>query len=204
MRKHFRRHLIAGIVTLVPLVVTVLFVWWMIDKTDVLTNALVKRGILPKHIPGMGLVLSIILIYLVGILVNNYIGKKFVRLGEMIIERLPIVKTIYTSLKQVANSFNLSRKGFFEKVVLIEYPKDGIWTIGFVTSRSKGEVQEKIRENVMNIFVPTTPNPTSGLLIMVPEKNIIQTRMTVEEGMKLIISGGLATPMEKEEPAEGS
>lgn len=198
LRRHIRRQMAAGIVTLVPLVVTGLFVWWVITKTDVISRALEERGILAVHFPGQGLVISLIIsaavIYLVGLIINNYIGRKFVGLGERIIEGVPIVKTIYTSVKQVADSIGVSRKGLFEEVVLIEYPKEDIWTVGFVTSVSKGEVQQKTQEKVVNVFIPTTPNPTSGLLVMVPERKLIRTEMTVEEGMRLIISGGIAAP----------
>lgn len=190
--------MIAGIVTLVPVVVTGLFVWWVISKTDVVTRYLVIKGILPGYVPGLGLILSLVIagtiIYFVGLLVSNYIGRKLINISEAIIARVPVVKTIYTSVKQVADSIKISRKGLFERVVLIEYPKDGIWTVGFVTGVSKGEIQEKTQEKVINVFIPTTPNPTSGLLVMVPEQNLIQTEMTVEEGMKLIVSGGIAAP----------
>jgi len=198
VQKHFKRHMIAGIVTLVPLVVTGLFIWWAISKTDVVTRYLVMKGVLPVHIPGLGLILSLVItgmvIYFVGLLVSNYIGRKLIDIGETIIDRVPIVKTIYMSVKQVANSIKTSQKGLFQNVVLIEYPKDGIWTVGFVTGVSKGEIQEKTHEKVINVFVPTTPNPTSGLLVMVPEQNLIYTEMTVEEGMKLIVSGGIVAP----------
>lgn len=198
VRKHFKRHMIAGVVTLVPIVVTGLFIWWVISKTDVVTRYLVTKGVLPGYVPGLGLILSLVIvgaiIYFVGLLVSNYVGRKLINISEAVIDRVPIVKTIYTSVKQVADSIKISRKGLFERVVLIEYPKDGIWTVGFVTGVSKGEIQEKTQEKVINVFIPTTPNPTSGLLVMVPEQNLIQTEMTVEEGMKLIVSGGIAAP----------
>lgn len=188
----------AGIIALVPMVITGLFVWWVIIRTDVVSKILEEKGILAVHVPGQGLVLSLIIaaavIYVVGLVVNNYLGRKFVGLGEKIIANVPIVKTLYTSVKQVANSIGVSRKGLFEEVVLIEYPKEDIWTVGFVTSASKGEIQEKTQERVVNVFIPTTPNPTSGLLVMVPDRKLIRTKMTVEEGMRLIISGGIAAP----------
>lgn len=198
LRKHFKRQMVAGIVALVPIVITGLFVWWVIVRTNVVSQALEEKGILAVYFPGQGFVISLIIsaavIYVVGLIVNNYMGRKFVALGEKIIANVPIVKTIYTSVKQVADSIGVSRKGLFEEVVLIEYPKEDIWTVGFVTSVAKGEIQEKIREKVINVFVPTTPNPTSGLLVMVPEEKLIRTKMTMEEGMRLIISGGIATP----------
>ena len=198
LRKHIKRQMAAGIVALVPMVITGLFVWWVIIKTDAVSKALEEKGIVAVHFHGQGLAFSLViaaaLIYVVGLIVNNYLGRKFVGLGEKIIANVPIVKTLYTSVKQVANSIGVSRKGLFEEVVLVEYPKDEIWTVGFVTSASKGEVQEKTQEKLVNVFIPTTPNPTSGMLVMVPERKLIHTEMTVEEGMRLIISGGIATP----------
>ncbi len=198
MRKHFKRQMMTGIVTLVPIVVTGFFIRWVVSETDVVARYLESKGLLPFHIPGLGLILSLFIamsiIYFVGLLVSNYIGRKLIAFSEVIIDRIPIVKTIYMSVKQVADSIKISRKGLFEEVVLIEYPRNGIWTVGFVTSVSRGEIQEKTKEKVINVFVPTTPNPTSGLLVMVPEQNLIHTEMTVEEGMKLIVSGGIATP----------
>ena len=198
LRKHFKHQMATGIVALVPLVVTGLFVWWVIIKTDVVSKVLEEKGILAVHFHGQGFVISLIIaaavIYIVGLIVNNYLGRKFVALGERIIANVPIVKTLYTSVKQVANSIGVSRKGLFEEVVLIEYPKEDIWTVGFVTSASKGEIQEKTQEKVVNVFIPTTPNPTSGMLVMIPERKLIRTKMTVEEGMRLIISGGIAAP----------
>ncbi len=198
LRKHFKRQMAAGIIALVPMVVTGLFVWWIIIKTDAVSKALEEKGILAVHFHGQGLVVSLVIaaavIYVVGLIVNNYLGRKFVSLGEKIIATVPIVKTLYTSVKQVSNSIGVSRKGLFEEVVLIEYPKEEIWTVGFVTSASKGEIQEKTQEKVVNVFIPTTPNPTSGMLVMIPERKLIRTEMTVEEGMRLIISGGIAAP----------
>ncbi len=190
--------MIAGIATLVPLVVTGAFVWWIVLKTEGVSRFLVDKGLLPVNIPGLGLLISLtisgLVIYSVGLLVSNYIGRRLMKIGESIIDRMPIVKTIYTTVKQVADSIKLSRKGLFQEVALLEYPRKGIWTVGFITSESRGEIQEKTKEKVVNVFVPTTPNPTSGMLVMVPESSLVRTSMSVEEGMRLIISGGIAVP----------
>jgi uncharacterized membrane protein len=195
--RHFRRYMVAGVVTLFPLIVTGLFVYWLDGKAKLLVIELQGRGLPIPDIPVLRLVVSLLatmlIVYLVGILTSNFIGRKFVQMGEAIINHVPIVKSIYTSVKQIADSVSLSQKGLFQKVVLFEYPKKDVWTIGFVTGLAKGEVQRRVPEKrLINIFVPTTPNPTSGYLLMVPEEDLTETRLTVEEAMRIIVSGGIA------------
>ncbi len=194
---HFRRHMVAGVVTLFPLIVTGLFVWWLDGKAKMLVVMLQNKGLAIPDIPGVRLIASLlatmIIVYTVGILTSNFIGKKFVEMGEAVINHVPIVKSIYTSVKQIADSVSLSQKGLFQEVILFEYPKKDVWTIGFVTGLARGEVQRRVPERrLINIFVPTTPNPTSGYLLMVPEENLISTTLTVEEAMRIIVSGGIA------------
>jgi uncharacterized membrane protein len=138
-----------------------------------------------------------LLILLVGIIAANVMGRYFVGLFERLLYRIPLIKSIYTLFKQVADTpIGTERKGF-RKVVLIEYPRRGLWAIGFVTGITKGEVQRITEKKVINIFLPTTPNPTSGFYILVPEEEIVQLSMTVDEAFKLIISGGMVTPPDK-------
>ncbi|MFC1671981.1 DUF502 domain-containing protein [Planctomycetota bacterium] len=196
-RGHFRRYMMAGIVTLIPLIVTGLFVYWLVGKTDMVTAYLRGQGVPIPDIHGIGLAISlaatVAIIYVVGILTSNFIGRKFLEWSEAIIDKVPIVKSIYTSVKQIADSVSLSQDGLFQKVVMFEYPKEEVWTIGFVTGIAKGEVQMKVPERrLINVFVPTTPNPTSGYLLMVPEENLTPTDLTVEQAMRIIVSGGIA------------
>lgn len=194
---HFRRYMVAGVVTLFPLIVTGLFVWWLDGKAALLEDWAQAQGLQTPDIPGgrlvASLLLTMVIVYTVGILTSNFIGKKFVEMGEAVINHVPIVKSIYTSVKQIADSVSMSRKGLFQRVILFEYPKKDVWTIGFVTGLARGEVQRRVPEKrLINIFVPTTPNPTSGYLLMVPEENLTDTSLSVEEAMRIIVSGGIA------------
>jgi len=149
------------------------------------------------HIPGLGLILVVILVFVVGLLTRNFIGRKIVHLGENIVDRIPLVRVLYTGVKQLLEPLFLQKTNGFKRVALIEYPRRGVHVIGFVTGESKGEVQNKTSKNMMNVFVPTTPNPTSGFYILIPEDEVVSLNMSVEDAFKLIISGGIVSPPEK-------
>lgn len=133
-------------------------------------------------------------ICLLGLFSNYFIGKAIINLGERIINAVPFVSTVYKTVKQITDTFSKQQKAVFQECVLTEYPKEGVWVLGFLTSVTKGEVQEKTGEDLVNVFVPTTPNPTSGFLLMVPKNKIIPLEMNIGDGMKLIISGGAVAP----------
>ena len=141
-------------------------------------------------IPGLGIILTIILIYLLGIIVTNFLGRKIFDIGESIVKRVPIVSMIYTTLKQITDTFTKGTTDAFEGVVYIQYPRQGLWTMAFIS----GESKNKDGIPFFHIFVPTTPNPTSGFFLLIPQADAISTGMTVEEGLKTIISGGLLAP----------
>jgi uncharacterized membrane protein len=149
------------------------------------------------RIPGLGLILVVILVFVVGLLTRNFIGRKIVHLGENIVDRIPLVRVLYTGVKQLLEPLFLQKTNAFKKVALIEYPRRGVHVIGFVTGESKGEVQNKTSKDMMNVFVPTTPNPTSGFYILIPEDELVYLNMSVEDAFKLIISGGIVSPPEK-------
>jgi uncharacterized membrane protein len=152
---------------------------------------------LPFRIPGLGLILVIILIFAVGLLTRNLAGRKVVHFWENIVDRIPLVRIIYTGVKQLLEAFFLQKNQAFKRVALLEYPRRGIYVIGFITGESKGEIQSKISKNMINVFVPTTPNPTSGFYMLIPEDELIVLNMSVEDAFKLIISGGIFNPPEK-------
>jgi len=148
------------------------------------------------HVPGLGLILVVILVFAVGLLTRNFVGRKIVRLGENIVDRIPLVRVIYAGVKQLLETIFLQKTEAFKKVALVEYPRRGAYVIGFITGESKGEVQNKTDKNMINIFIPTTPNPTSGFYILIPEDELILLNMSVEDAFKLIISGGIVSPPE--------
>jgi uncharacterized membrane protein len=154
-------------------------------------------------IPGVGLVATLLLILAIGMLATNIFGRSLVSFSERIVDRIPVVKGIYMLFKQVSDTVLNRDRGAFRQVVLIEYPRKEIWSVAFVTGVSSGEVQKVTERKLVNIFVPTTPNPTSGFYILVPEEDMIPLTMTVEEAFKLIISGGMVTPPIREtQPVE--
>jgi uncharacterized membrane protein len=149
------------------------------------------------HIPGLGLIFVVILVFAVGLLARNIVGRKIVHLGENIVERIPLVRILYAGLKQLLETIFLQKTDAFKRVALVEYPRRGTYVIGFITGESKGEVQDKTDKNMINVFIPTTPNPTSGFYMLVPDDELVVLNMNVEDAFKLIISGGIVSPPKK-------
>jgi uncharacterized membrane protein len=146
------------------------------------------------RIPGVGLLMTLLLIFLVGLLAANILGKKLVGFGEALVEKIPIVRSIYNGTKQVVLSIAQTDSNAFRSCVLVEFPRKGVYVIGFATGETLGEVREKTKVRMVNVFIPTTPNPTSGFLIFVPKEEVIELEMPIEDGVKMIISGGIVTP----------
>lgn len=193
-----RRYLIAGLLVWVPLVATVAIIKFIVDLLDK-TVLLLPAGWRPESllgfsIPGTGVVLAVIIVFLTGLVVANLLGRKLVDLWEAILSRIPLVNTIYSAIKQVLETIFGDTGDAFRKVLLVEYPRKGIWTIGFQTGSRLGEVQSKTHHEVLSVFVPTTPNPTSGFIILVPREDVIEMDMTVEEGLKFVMSLGVVVP----------
>ena len=140
------------------------------------------------------MILIVLLIFVIGVLTQSFLGGKLVQLGEMIVDRIPVVRSIYTGAKQVVTTIAEADTKAFRKVVLVEFPRKGIYSLGFITGYTEGEVQELTNAKLVNVFVPTTPNPTSGFLVFVANEDIIELTMTVEDGIKFIISVGIVTP----------
>ena len=202
LKKKLKTYFIAGLLVVGPMGLTIIVVQRGVGWLDgllynALPPALLPDSLIGHRIPGLGFLVGLLLILLVGIIAANVMGRFFVNLFERLLYRIPLVKSIYTLFKQVADTtIGRERKGF-RKVVLIEYPRRGLWAIGFVTGITEGEVQRITEKKVINVFLPTTPNPTSGFYILVPEEEIVQLSMTVDEAFKLIISGGMVTPADK-------
>ena len=149
------------------------------------------------HIPGIGLVIVLAGVTLIGFMAANFMGRMVVRTGENILGRMPVVRSIYGALKQIFQTVLESSSRSFREVVLVEYPRRGIWAIGFITSVTEGEVQTTIADDTVNVFLPTTPNPTSGFLLFVPRAHLVALDMTVEEGIKMVVSAGIVTPPDR-------
>lgn len=194
-----RAYFFTGILVTAPVAITLYMAYKFIIWIDRLVNQLLPPqykfdAILPFTIPGLGLVILILALILVGMFAAGFLGKFFLRLGEWIVYKVPLISSIYSVLKQIFETFFSTKTQAFSKVVMLEYPRKGIWILGFVSSELKGEVKDKFDQEMLNIFIPTTPNPTSGFLIFVPKKDTIELDMKVEDGIKFVISGGLVEP----------
>lgn len=192
-----KRAFTAGLFAILPLAITIYVFYLVFSFLDNLIGDLIK-AVIGYRIPGIGFAAGIALILLVGFIASNIIGKRLIDYSDRMMQRLPLIKSIYTSTRQIIDAFSVQGKRAFQKVVLLEYPRKGLYVLGFVTGSSRGEIQEKTHAHTLNIFVPTTPNPTSGMLILAPRSEVIELEMTVEEGLKVIISGGLFEPAEFE------
>jgi uncharacterized membrane protein len=194
--KRLRNYLITGLIILLPLIVTIYIITAVFSAVDGVLRPVVEF-VIGRSIYGLGFILTIGFILGVGAIGTNVLGKKIISYGEKILTKIPLVRNIYLTVQQIINALFLKNKTAFRKVVLIEYPRKGLYQIGFLTSEGKGEVQHNTSGQVINIFIPTTPNPTSGMLILAPKEEITYLDMTVEEGLKLIISGGTVVPPNK-------
>ncbi|MFQ6608304.1 MAG: DUF502 domain-containing protein [Fidelibacterota bacterium] len=187
--KTVRGKIVAGLVTLAPIAATVWVLQFLFNFFDGMAAPVIDR-IIGLHIPGLGLIVSFISIFFLGILVTNILGRKLIQVGESMLQRIPIAKSVYSTAKQITQALGGSSSRAFKRTVLIEYPRKGVWSLAFVTGKSVD--QEGI--TYIHVFLPTTPNPTSGFMLILPEADSIDAQMTVEQGMKTIISGGMLAP----------
>ncbi len=195
--KHVRTQMLAGVLVVVPLWLTFVALQFFFAKLDSIFHPIVERTF-GSVFPGLGLVLLFVFLYLVGIITRNIVGRTLVNIGESILNRIPLVKNIYQSTKQLIQTVSMSRTMGFKEVVFFEYPRKGLKALGFVTNHI---MDEEKNERYLTIFVPTTPNPTSGVFEIVPERDVIRPGITIEEGVKMVISGGMMLP-EKIERAD--
>ena len=200
-----RRYLIAGLLVWLPIGVTVLVVKLLVDLMDqtlvVLPEAYRPDRLLGIHIPGLGVVLSVLVVLSTGVVMAHFFGQQLLAAWEAILNRIPLVRSIYSSVKQLSATLLSSGGQSFRKVLLVEYPRKGLWTLAFQTGTEVGEAQAKTGEEVINVYVPTTPNPTSGFFLMVPRRDVVELEMSVDEGLKMIISMGVVVPRwDKESP----
>jgi len=197
-----RRYLMAGLLVWVPLGVTLLIVAFLVDLMDqtllLLPEVIQPENLLGFRIPGLGLVLTAIVVLVTGMVVTNLFGKQLFTIGERILQRIPLVRSIYASVKQVAESMFSSGKSF-RKVVLVEYPRQGMWSLAFQTGTGASEISSKTGQEIVNIFIPTTPNPTSGFFLMVPRDDVIELDMSVDQGLKMLLSVGVVVPDNKKD-----
>lgn len=197
-----RGYFFAGILITAPIGISLWIAWGIINFFDnnvvsLLPHKYNPESYLPVQIPGLGLVLTILTLTLIGWLAAGLIGRWVVRMTENLMARMPVISNIYGAIKQIMETVLSQKSNSFRYVVLFEYPRKGIWTMGFVTGTTKGEVQNVIDEEMINVFVPTTPNPTSGFLLFVPKSDLHYLSMSPEEGFKMLVSTGIVTPADQ-------
>ena len=214
MLAKIRNNFIVGLLVLLPAVVTVLLLRWFIANVNNLFLEPIVR-ILKPYLPEIYLqntakvvmlIIAIFLIVAIGAISKSLLGKRLINYIERAFLKVPMINKIYGAIKEIISAFSGTGKTMFSKVAMVEYPRKGMYAIGFITSEGMGEIQDKTKAYVYNVFIPTTPNPTSGMFVMVPKEDITVLDMKVEDGLKLIISGGVVTPQYKGEgtlPAKG-
>ena len=198
-RAQLRTYFLAGVLVTAPFAVTIYLAWALIDFIDTRIKPLIPKQYnpetyLPFGVPGVGVIFLVVALTLIGYLAAGLLGRYFVRWGERILARMPIVRSIYGATKQIVETVFSQSSMAFRQVVLIEYPRRGIWTIGFVVGEPGDLVQHHIDQPVVSVMVPTTPNPTSGFLLFVPAAEVKKLDISVEDGMKMILSIGMVSP----------
>lgn len=204
--RHLRGYFLAGVLITAPIGITFYLAWLFINWVDNQITPMIPatynpETYLPFSIPGLGLLVVGVVLTLIGALTAGMLGRLWVRLSEQMLARMPVIRGVYGAIKQIFETVLAQKSEAFRQVVLFEYPRRGSWAIGFITGKTEGEVQHLTSEDVVNVFLPTTPNPTSGYLLFIPRRELVVLSMTVEEGIKMVVSGGIVTPPDRR-PAE--
>ena len=197
-----RSWFLTGILVMTPLILTIYVAWAFITFVDNLVVPLVPfdyrpSNYLPFSIPGLGLIIVFIFTTFVGLLATGLFGRTLIRVWENLLNRMPVIRSVYSAIKQILETVMATQSDAFRQAVLVQYPRKDIWAIGFVTGSTKGEVGKRVDKKMVNVFMPTTPNPTSGFLLFFPEEDLIFLNMSVEDALKLVVSGGMVVPKEK-------
>jgi uncharacterized membrane protein len=198
MRKKIRQIFIAGLAATIPIGLSLYVLFFLIALMDNLLRIIPTRfhpdTLLQFHIPGLGFIFVIGLIFIAGLLMKSYVGNRIVNLGETIFHKIPVIRSVYDGAKQVVDRLVVNKNRSFKKVVLMEFPRPGVYTVGFVTGPANDRIWCHVGQPCTNVFVPTTPNPTSGYLLVIPDRDLIEVNMTVEEALTYVISCGIVQP----------
>lgn len=204
VKSRVRNIFLTGLIVLLPISITYYVLTVIFQKADRFLTPLIIKVLLalgiavPKgfQIPGVGAIATIMLVFILGVIATNIFGRKIIDTAETIVNKIPLVRTVYTTAKQILEAFAKPDKSAFTKVVMVEFPRKGIFSLGFVTAEAIKEAQELSSDYLLSVFVPNTPNPTTGFFLMVPQSQLLPINLTVEDAFKLVISGGLITPRE--------
>jgi uncharacterized membrane protein len=197
-----KKYLITGLLIWIPLVITLWVLKLIVDTLDqsllLLPEQWRTEGFLGVHIPGLGVILTLLIVFVTGVFATNFFGAQLVQLWHGILHRIPVVNSIYSSVKQISDTLFSSSGQAFRKALLVEWPRPGMWTIAFLTGTPGGDVANHLEGDYVSVYVPTTPNPTGGYFVMLPRKDVIELDMTVDEALKYIISMGVVAPARRD------
>ncbi len=193
-----RKWLLTGLLVIVPGVITVWVLHWIVSTLDqtllILPEAWQPQRLLGVHIPGFGVLLTLAILLVVGAVASNFVGRKLVRWGDGLISRIPVVRSIYSSVKQVSDTVFSDSGNAFRTAVLVQWPREGMWTVGFITGHPSAEVARYLRDDFVSVFVPTTPNPTGGYFVLMRQSDCVELEMSVDAALKYIVSMGVVAP----------
>ncbi len=193
-----KKYLITGLLIWIPLVITIWVLKVIFDALDqsllLLPDSFQTEHWLGVHIPGLGAILTIVVVFVTGVFATNFFGARLVELWHEILHRIPVVNSIYSSVKQISDTLFSSSGQAFRKALLVQWPREGTWTIAFLTGTPGGDVAQHVPEDCLSVYVPTTPNPTGGYFVIVPRKDVVELEMSVDEALKYIISMGVVPP----------
>ena len=204
-----RNYFLTGVIVTAPIGITIYLVWGFVDLVDrnvapLLPVYIQPAGIMLFSIPGLGVVVALVAVTLIGFLTANFLGRRLVRLGETIVSRMPIVRSVYSALKQIIETVLKQSSTSFRQVVLIEFPRRDCWAVAFLANEETGEAGQRLNDDVVAVYLPTAINPTSGYLLFLPRREVVFLDMSVEEGMKLILSGGMVIPPTQQQAADAA
>lgn len=200
-----RRWLVAGLVVWLPIAATLIIVRLLVDLLDqtmlILPPALRPDALLGMHIPGLGVVVSLLIVLVTGALVANFLGRRLLEWAEKAVNRIPLVRSVYGGVKKLTETVFSDQQNAFREVVMLQYPREGLWTLGFRTGTASREISRHTAQDMVTVYVPTTPNPTSGYVVIMPESDLVRLKMSVEDALQLIISMGAVRPEDREDGA---
>lgn len=196
-----RAYFLAGVLVTAPIAITAYIAWWFISFIDNTVRPLIPAGYMPDYylpfsVPGIGVLVVILALTLIGAFAAGYVGRLMLRAGEGVVARMPVVRSVYGALKQIFETVLAKKSNAFREVVMVEYPRHGLWSLGFITGTAHPEMQKVSAEEMVHVFIPCAP-PTAGYLIVAPRREVVVLNMTVEDGLKLVVSGGIVSPPDR-------
>jgi uncharacterized membrane protein len=194
LKASLKRYFLTGLLVITPIWGTVLILKTLFVTVDGILGDLLARMVPSHYVPGLGILALVALVFVTGLFAANFMGRQIVKIWEDWLNRVPLVRGIYSTLKSMMDILSFSERGSYKRVVLIQFPKNGHYCLAFVTGVTKGEMQDLAQDTLVHVYVPTSPNPTSGYFLLVPEREVMSVEISVEEAMKLIVSGGLYSP----------